>query len=235
MVGGPAARDAIERARRLPSLRVGLHLVLVDGAPVLPAGRIPDLVDARGRLRSDLVTAGVGMFLRPRVRRQLAAEIDAQFAAFRESGLALDHVNAHHHYQLHPTVCDCIVEVGARYGMRALRVPIEPGRFQAPWVTRLRNRVRISGLFSADSVFGLAWSGHMTEARFASILQHLPDGLTEIYCHPATADDFIGAAPGYRYKDELSALTSQGVRSLVESMRVRRGGFRDFAGERPPA
>ena len=235
MVGGPAARDAIERARRSPSLRVGLHLVLVDGAPMLPPERIPDLVDARGRLRSDLVTAGVGMFLRPRVRRQLAAEIDAQFAAFRESGLALDHVNAHHHYQLHPTVCGCIVEVGKRYGMRALRVPIEPGRFQAPWVTRLRSRVRSSGLVAADRVFGLAWSGSMDEARLTSILQALPDGLTEIYCHPATADDFTGAAPGYRYKDELSALTSHGVRGLVESMPVRRGGFGDFAGERRPA
>lgn len=228
MVGGPAAADAIGRAHRLPSLRVGLHLVLVDGAPVLPSERIPDLVDARGRLRSDLLTAGIGLFLRPSVRQQLAAEVEAQFAAYRASGLALDHVNAHHHYQLHPTVCDCIVDIGARYGMRALRVPLEPGRFHAPWVARLRKRVRRSGLVAADRVFGLAWSGRMTEARFASILAQLPDGLTEIYCHPATADDFAGAAPGYRYRDELSALTSQAVRALVESMRVRRGGFCDF-------
>jgi len=33
MVGGPAAADAVARARRLPDLRVGLHLVLVDGHP----------------------------------------------------------------------------------------------------------------------------------------------------------------------------------------------------------
>ena len=234
MVGGPAARDAIERAHRLPSLRVGLHLVLVDGAPVLPPERIPDLVDAHGRLRSDLVTAGIAMFLRRSARRQLAAEIEAQFAAYRATGLALDHVNAHHHYQLHPTVCDCIVEVGARYGMRALRVPRAPGRFHAPWVTRLQKRVRRDGLVAADGVLGLAWSGRMTEARFASILQHLPDGLTEIYCHPATTDDFAGAAPGYLYEDELSALTSQAVRDLVESLPVRRGGFSDFASGRHP-
>ena len=36
MVGAPAAADAVARARRLPRLRVGLHLVLVDGKPVLP-------------------------------------------------------------------------------------------------------------------------------------------------------------------------------------------------------
>ena len=36
MMSGAAVGDAVARARRLPALRVGLHLVLVDGAPVLP-------------------------------------------------------------------------------------------------------------------------------------------------------------------------------------------------------
>jgi predicted glycoside hydrolase/deacetylase ChbG (UPF0249 family) len=40
MVGGAAAGDAVTRARRLPSLRVGLHLLLVAGPPV-PPERIP--------------------------------------------------------------------------------------------------------------------------------------------------------------------------------------------------
>jgi len=40
MVSAPAAADAVERARRMPSLRVGLHLVLVDGRPVLPASAV---------------------------------------------------------------------------------------------------------------------------------------------------------------------------------------------------
>ncbi len=46
MVAGPAAADAVARARRLPRLRVGLHLVLVEGRPVLPPEQLPDLVDA---------------------------------------------------------------------------------------------------------------------------------------------------------------------------------------------
>ena len=36
--------------------------------------------------------------------------------------------------------------------------------------------------------------------------------MTEIYCHPATADTFDGSASGYRYVDELAALTAPGVR-----------------------
>ena len=37
MVAAPAAADAVARARRMPALRVGLHVVLVEGRPVLPA------------------------------------------------------------------------------------------------------------------------------------------------------------------------------------------------------
>ena len=44
MVAGPAAGDAVARALRLPSLRVGLHLVLVEGRPILPEAEIDGLV-----------------------------------------------------------------------------------------------------------------------------------------------------------------------------------------------
>lgn len=39
MVTGGAAADAVARAKRMPALRVGLHLVLVEGKPVLPPPR----------------------------------------------------------------------------------------------------------------------------------------------------------------------------------------------------
>jgi hopanoid biosynthesis associated protein HpnK len=241
MVAGAAATDAVARARRLPSLRVGLHLVLVDGTPVLPPERIPDLVDGDGRLRSDLARVGVDIFLRPRARAQLAAEIEAQFAAYRATGLELDHVNAHHHFHLHPTVCSHLLRIGRRYGLSAVRVPREPAgliaridrgahasRIARVWTAQLASRVRRGRLTAPDRVFGLAWSGAMTEERIAGVLQNLPEGLSEIYCHPATSDRFAGAVPGYRYTDELSALTALSVKEAFRTAAARSGGFADF-------
>ena len=46
MVSGAAAGDAVARARRNPNLRVGLHLVLVEGRPTLPAAAVPAQRDA---------------------------------------------------------------------------------------------------------------------------------------------------------------------------------------------
>ena len=126
MVGAAAAADAVERARRLPGLRVGLHVVLVHGRPVLPPDEVPGLVDRRGEFSGRLVRAGFAYFFKPAVRRQLAAEIRAQFEAFRATGLALDHVNAHNHMHLHPTLSRLILEIGRDYGLRAVRVPAEP-------------------------------------------------------------------------------------------------------------
>ena len=53
MVGASAAQDAIERARRLHSLKVGLHLVLVEGRPVSNPYDVPDLVDDPRSMRRE--------------------------------------------------------------------------------------------------------------------------------------------------------------------------------------
>jgi chitin disaccharide deacetylase len=243
MVGSPAAADAVARARRLLRLRVGLHIVLVEGRPVLPPERLPDLVDANGCFRGDMGALGLDIFARPSVRRQVAAEIEAQFEAYRATGLALDHVDAHKHFHLHPTIAGLTIAIGRRYGLRALRVPREPASvlaevdssapprrdyLTAPWAALLGHRARRAGLRIADAVFGLAWSGAMTEARLSGVLSRLSESCTEIYLHPATGDRFAGHAPGYRYTDELAALTAPSAFAAASRPDVRLGGHSDF-------
>lgn len=243
MVGGPAAEDAVARARATPSLRVGLHLVLVEGRPILPADRVPRLVDSRGLFSSDMVRSGARMFFDPAARRDLAAEIEAQFRAFASTGLRLDHVNAHKHFHLHPTIAGLILKIGARFGMTSARIPIEPyarllrlepGAAHGPapivdlWAGLARRRFRRTGVRTPDQVFGLRWSGHMTEPRLIGLLGDLPAGLTEIYLHPATRDAFPGSAAGYAYQAELAALLSPNVRRAAAAQGIRHGGFADF-------
>ena len=89
MVAAPGAGDAVKRAKTMPKLGVGLHLVLVEGKPVLPPEQIPNLVGPDGNFRTDMVKASFGMAMLPWVKKQLAAEIEAQFAAFAATGLTL--------------------------------------------------------------------------------------------------------------------------------------------------
>jgi hopanoid biosynthesis associated protein HpnK len=242
MVAAPAAADAVARARTMPRLRVGLHLVLVEGRPVLPLSQVPDLVDASGHFRTDMARAGAAMFFLPHVKRQLRAEVEAQFAAFAATGLPFDHVNSHKHFHLHPTIAAVMVETAARYGVKGARIPLEPQAILAriephkpggvvalttPFARALRRRFARAGIASPDSVFGLAWSGAMTPARVAGLVAHLPDGLTEIYLHPATGP-YPGSAPGYQYQAELEALTDPRVVAAVAGQNIALGGFADF-------
>ena len=126
MVAGPAAGDAVRRARAMPSLRVGLHLVVIEGPAVSPPAEIPALVNESGRFPGDQAALGFRYFFRPAVRRQLAHEIRAQFSAFAATGLTLDHANAHKHMHLHPTVGRMMLEIGREFGLRSIRVPAEP-------------------------------------------------------------------------------------------------------------
>mgnify|MGYP001321777346 CR=1 FL=1 len=230
MVAEPHAADAVARAGRMPRLGIGLHLTLVEGRAILPRAEIPDLLGPDGRLRADLAAYGAAIFFRPSVRRQVAREIEAQFAAFASTGLPLHHVDAHKHYHLHPTIARLLLEIGPRYGMRRLRVPVEPvemlrqvepvrpgleARLAAPYARALRRRARAAGMEVPDRVFGLAWSGAMTSGRVAGLLRRLPEGDTEIYSHPALAGGFEGAAPGYLYAEEFAALIDPEVKAAA--------------------
>ena len=231
MVGAPAAADAVARARRLPKLRVGLHLVLADGEALLPRHEIPALVDASGRFGDNMVADGFRFFFLPHVRRQLAREIRAQFEAFAGTGLELDHVNTHKHFHLHPTVLSMIIDIGRDYGMRAMRLPSEPSAsvWLQPWVDQVRARLDRAGIAHNDYVVGIADTGRMNEAAWLAALQRLPQGVGEIYCHPAAAGDgpITPAMRTYRHEEELAALLSPRVAAAITAAGATRGGFAD--------
>jgi hopanoid biosynthesis associated protein HpnK len=236
MVGEAAAPDAVAVARACPGLRVGLHLVLADGAAVLPPRLIPDLVDGSGRFGARMARDGIRFFLLPRVRRQLAAEIRAQFEAFAATGLALDHVNAHKHFHLHPTVLALILDIGREFGLRAVRLPYETGlpAWLRPWLFLLRAQLDAAGIAHNDYLVGLRLSGRFDEEALLAVLQRLPpNGVGELYLHPALESGAVVAPSmaGYRHADEFAALVSARVaraRDALGARGYRFGGFADL-------
>ncbi len=224
MVTGEAAADAVARARRLPGLAVGLHLVVIEGVSAVTG-------DWFG---SDQFRLGLRHAWR---RRALEAEVRAQFAAFAATGLRLGHADAHKHMHMHPMVGATLVRVGREFGLSRVRVPAEPtdimarlgvaptlgARAMRAGTWPLRRQVRVAGMEAPDAVFGLAWSGHMTEARLLSLLPALPPGDVEIYFHPATHADatLVRLMPGYEHAAEMATLLSPAVRAAVPAARAR--------------
>ncbi len=248
MVGAAAAADAVERARCAPTLRVGLHVVLVEGHSILPPQAIPDLVNARGEFSDHPARSGLKYALKPGIRKQLGAEIRAQFESFQKTGLALDHADSHNHLHLHPRILNLILEVGRDYGLPALRLPNEPAFpswrasrrslaarlavwiLLSPLIAYMKSRLRRSRVRFNDFIFGMADTGAMTTELLLRFLQNLPEGVTEICCHPSTrrCAEIERTMPTYRHVEECEALTSDRVRAAFETAGIQRIAFSDL-------
>jgi hopanoid biosynthesis associated protein HpnK len=243
LVGEAAAADAAARAHRNPGLHVGLHVAVCDGRPTLPPNEIAALVNARGELRHPLVALLQLLLLGwlPARRRQLEAEIRAQFEAFRRLGLTPDHVNGHNNMQLHPVVLPTLMKVAREYGVTAIRLPYEPllASWRAarhsffsrlcvwlvmrPWASYVKGRLLRAGFVVNDYLFGVFDCGAMDSALMEGIIRNLPEGVSEIHCHPATrrCAEIDRAMPGYGHEQEFRALIDPGVRAALAAAGVQ--------------
>jgi len=247
MVAAPEVNDAVTRAKQLPDLNVGLHLVLSNGRSCLPASDIPELVDSLGNFSNNLVTNGIKIFFVARVKQQLKDEIRAQFEVFKATGLRLDHVNAHNHMHLHPTIFDAILEIGKDYGMDAVRLPEEKPLkalidshkekitrfatwlFLKPFTSRMKKRLTENNIKFNTNVFGFHHTGHMNLDTLVRILPNLEDGLSEVYLHPATGswDEIDPAAKDYEFEAEYKALIHPRIKRIIEKFSIELTSFKE--------
>ncbi len=231
IVTGGAVAEAVDLAREHPNLRVGLHVVLVHGKPALSPQEIPGLIEANGRFPENAPLAGLRWYCARSAREQIRREIWAQVERFQQTGLPLDHINAHLHFHVHPAVFDVLMEVAEQTGVRRIRLPWEPWwislRIDASHLLRkvgyifafgllarvYRPRLRAAGIFFPGAVFGILQTGEISEHYLVHLLHHLPHGVSELYAHPR-----LDTTAGLK---ELHALTSPRVREVMAARNIR--------------
>ena len=242
MVTGAACDEAVDLARQNPGLQVGLHLTLVQGRSVLQQGGFPELTDREGNFPNDPVLAGMRMFFIRSLHRQLRSEIEAQIEKFIATGLPLSHIDGHLNIHMHPTVFDILCPLLAKYDISSFRLSSERlgpelrmagnrlfGKALDAFIFgRLASRcgpeLKIRRVAFAAEVKGLLNSGRITEDYLLKALDNLQAGTTEIYLHPAEADN--PDMPGYCQADELAALLSDRVREKLRSSGIMLCNYR---------
>jgi predicted glycoside hydrolase/deacetylase ChbG (UPF0249 family) len=206
MARAGATEQAIEIARSTPSLGVGCHIVLVDGEPVSPPGRIPSLIDpATGRLFPTL-----GKFL-PRLlsgripAAEIEAEAAAQIASLQARGLRLTHIDTHKHTHMFPGVLRPVLRAARTAGIGAVRNPFEPSwavratpgaawmrifqvtllRWLRPACLRILAEERFA---TTDGTIAMVGTGTLDAAALRSMLRNAPAGTWELVTHPGYND-----------------------------------------------
>jgi hopanoid biosynthesis associated protein HpnK len=239
MVTGAAFNEAVKLAKENPGLAVGIHLVTVVGKSALSPSEIPTLVDADGNFSNNPTWAGLKYYFSPRARRELRKELAAQFEKFHSTGLPLSHIDGHLHLHVHPVVFNAALELGARYGVRRMRVPVEERRLvlafdrenllQKTVYTLLfgglgrymKSKLRSRDFLFPERVYGNLQSGKMSERYFLYTLDNLSAETSEIYFHPAVfADDKLLNDEERQCSIEFEALLSTKVRARIQELGI---------------
>ena len=238
---GPAFGRCVSMLDEVPDLGIGVHLAAVgEDPPVLSAREIPTLVDERGRFplswRQFLPRMAMRRIDLDDLEREFTAQGDAVRAAVGPERVT--HLDTHQHLHLWPRIDALVCRLARRWDVPGLRVTRSigsglKGRIVNLLGTRLDQRARAAGLAVPEVFAGFDEAGAVTASRLVGVVDQLAGtGATtaEIGVHPGEhADaDLDRYEWGYRWGDELDALTAPHVRDAVERAGFRLGSFADL-------
>jgi predicted glycoside hydrolase/deacetylase ChbG (UPF0249 family) len=210
MATGSAFRDAVHGAFRQPSLRIGCHVVLLDGYSQLHPAELPTLA-SNGRLRPTL-GAFVADLLRGRIApREIEQEAIAQIRRLQSAGITVTHLDTHKHTHIFPQVLRPLLRAALACGVGAVRNPFEPAWSlrltpNAPRARHLQVRtlrifrryflraVRTAGLCTPNGALGVLATGTLDVQDVLRLFTHMPPGTWELVCHPGYVDPALEQA-----------------------------------------
>jgi chitin disaccharide deacetylase len=248
LANGAAFASAVELARTTPSLGVGVHLNLSDGRPVSPPGTVTSIVNDQG----EFVGGPESMLLRIARRNLRLKEVEMewgnQIQKVKDAGVHPTHLDGHKHIQMLPGMFEIVLRLAKRHGIGAVRVSHEASSLRAalssgenqnpPLVMKQGVQARVlkllardaralaerAGIATSDYFCGIAQTGELTVEGMKRLLQRLPEGTTEMMCHPGFMDEELEKS-ATRLQDsrqvEVATLTNPEIRNLVASQGIR--------------
>ncbi|MGB4784502.1 MAG: ChbG/HpnK family deacetylase [Candidatus Acidiferrum sp.] len=248
LANGAAFAGGLEIARQAPGLGMGVHLNLSDGAPVADRETVTSLLNDEGEFAGGPESLFLKQVRRGLVLREVEMEWDAQIQKVRDAGIEPTHLDGHKHVHMLPGLFEIALRLAKRHSIGAIRIALEEsslrtalasGRKQRSVVVMkqgvqarglkllardAREQAERAGIAAADYFCGIAQTGELTQEGLKKFLKSLPEGTTELMCHPGYADAALKKT-ATRLQDsrqaELEILTDTGVRNLVASQGIR--------------
>ncbi len=248
LANGAAFGAAVELARSTPGLGVGVHLNLSDGAPVAPRELVTSLTNDAGEFKGGPENLLLRMAKRGLTLREVEEEWDAQIGKVRDAGIEPTHLDGHKHVHMLPGLFEIALRLAKRYGLGAVRVANETSSLRAALsagdeihagvvlkqgvqarglkllARDAREQAQRAGISTADYFCGIAQTGEMTKEGVARLLRNLPEGTTELMCHPGYLDHELQKTATRLQASrqmEVEILTDAGIRNLVASQGIR--------------
>ena len=258
LANGRAFAAALRISRGNPALGIGVHLNLSDGPPSAPANEVKGLLGKSGELEDaadSLLMKIAGRSLRV---EEVEREWDAQVQKVRDAGIQPSHLDGHKHVHMLPGLFEVALRVAKKHKIRAIRVANEESTLRAALAsgagqqkgTVLKQGVQARGLkllsrdarkmaehagiSTTDYFCGIAQTGVLTRDGLQKLLEILPEGTTELMCHPGYVDEELSKTRTRLQESreaELRILTDEGIRKVVATRGIRLISYKLAAGE----
>lgn len=236
MAGGRAFDDAVEIAKRNPSLAVGLHLTLVNGFPISDPKKIPSLVTKEGYFHPDYSTFAK-LYMRGKIERsEVQEELTAQYEKVRYAGIKPTHFDSHQHIHHFPGVMGVAIKLAKRAKVSAMRIASTKifdgsidgigslvGRLGLSSLAKIaENSARSNGIATPDHFVGIVAGESISKEFMINTINNLEEGVTEIMIHPGTNNQVLQYFCDWRhdFEEELDALVSPKIMRLLDTKKL---------------
>jgi hopanoid biosynthesis associated protein HpnK len=256
LANGEAFASAVALSRQAPRLGVGVHLNLTEGQPVAPASSIPSLVNGQGCFARKPAGLWRAMILGRVSTVEIEIELRAQIEKVLAAGILATHLDSHKHVHALPVFGRMGIRLARQYRIAAIRRIVERwsglryllGRFPQAKTTIFRQllnscilavvscgwsrQLRREGIACAEHFYGLTPTGFLDQEVLREILCHLPDGTSELMCHPGLVDKALRQTPTRLLEQremEYQALTRPEIKLLAKELGVQLINYGDLA------
>lgn len=248
LANGAGFAGGVKAAESAPGLGVGVHLNLSDGPPVADPETVMSLLNDRGEFAGGPESLLLKRARRGLVLREVEEEWGAQIQKVRDAGIEPTHVDGHKHVHMLPGLFEIALRLAKKHGIGAIRLSLEESSLRTALASGAKHRAGVvmrqgvqarglkllardarelaerAGIATADYFCGIAQTGQLTRDGVVRLLKILPEGTTELMCHPGYADEALGKSATRLQssrQSEMEILTSTEVRNLVASQGIR--------------
>jgi len=223
MANGKAFDYAVNLAKQNPDLGIGVHLTLVGETPCSTPDQIPTLIDSSGKLRHNFLVFAFHYLLGQTLLKEIETECELQISKIRCAGIKITHIDSHQHLHMFPGIFKVIVKLAEKHNIKYIRIPNENSLNFKSIILKLfaffnRRTPNLSKLKSAESFYGLKYSGHLSKKNVLKYISSSENGITELMAHPGHTDlEYLDSYSHWKYspQQEFEVLTDQDIISAV--------------------
>ena len=214
----PMQERTVKELKKRKRLGLGVHLNITLGEPLSPPFEITTLLKPGEKFKRP-----ADYFSKTPSAKEVGREYEAQIQCFvKHFGRKPDHLDTHHHLHDHPLFFAALREVAGRW-----KLPVRRSRiFHLEGHTKQTQELK-----TTDFLFGnLEAHSHWQENSFLGVIENLPEGTSEVGCHPAYCDARLREISSMREvrEEELKLFSNRKYRNVLSHLGIELIRFSDL-------